>query len=1828
MRLNRLMFLSFLGVLLLACATPEPIDLAAAALTSPDSAAKGTKAPFATVAAPRAPLHAARLPARESVRSRLDAPLAALLTRDGQPRRDAAAIARGYRLPFRADAVLTTLTLKDADLPGVDGEHLDLGGYRVAIDRRFEGLVQAWIPVADLARVGNLGGVARVAAALPPRRQVVSEGLAITRANLLHAAGTKGAGITIGVIDVSFGNYAARLGTELPATVETHSFAAGGFLGGAADDVHGTAVAEILHDLAPDANLVLVNIDTLVAWQQAVAWLQARPVDIISASLGSEVWEPLDGRGALAQMASGSTQAGVPYFASAGNYGDVHYYGTFTPAAGAEDLHDFGDPDLGGGLLFGDDTGCYVLPVGFPLDVSLIWDDWGSDLANPGTKQDYDLYLLRWTDSSAAGECSDTDPGGTACWVLAGGSVYDQSTNGGAPIEYASTTVTVEGCHAVMVSKFSASKNHTLQLFTHGIPMATAFRHPEHSVVTPCVGEHTVCIGATTLFDTIAEYSSNGPAIPNELTGAMLPKPDVAAPTGVATASYAPEAFGGTSASAPHAAGVYALLLQLSGKKDAVALAALKQSAYDLGDPGRDDVFGWGRVEAVACTTMSCVDGLECTTDTCDPLTGCSRVASGVGCWMGGACVAHGAKNPANACEVCNQASPAAWSKANDGLSCDDGKYCTVTDACLAGVCAAGPARDCSGVADACHAGTCDEALDTCLPIAVDDGIACPDDGNACTADSCKAGACEHKAVANGLPCTDDGNTCTADYCLTGACQHTALANGLPCEDGLYCTIGDACAGGACTAGGARDCSASSDLCNTGTCDEATDACKGNPLPNGTACTNDANECTNDVCTGGACTHAPVSSGAPCASDGLGCTLDLCLDGACGHTVVMGCLLGGACVAAGGLNPANSCEACDPAAPLAWSKRADGQSCEDGQFCTVSDACASGVCLAGGARDCSSASDACNAGVCDEAGDGCAKSPAHQGEACASDADACTTDTCDAGVCGHVLIVSDCGTRSCGASPSGCHDCGTCPTGFGCDQAGTCSDLCKDVTCPECTACQGGACVPANEGAACSGDGNACTANLCAAGLCTHPNVSDGAPCDDADACTRADTCVAGACQGADPVACSAADACHVDGACEPATGLCSTPPAADGAPCPDDGLACTADACAAGACRHDVTEGCLIDGACVAEGTSPDDTTCRVCDPAHPLEWTAVTDATPCDDGLFCSVDDTCSAGACQAGPARDCSGVADSCNGSVCIEDDDACRPVPLANGLACETDGFACSTDTCTDGVCAHTVTVGCLVDGACVSVGSFNPQNACQYCDAADRRAWTSVLDGTACEDGAWCNLGDTCLGGACLGGAARDCSFQADGCNAGACDDDVNACVKLALPDLVTACDDADACTPASHCLEGACVGEDRLVCPDQGLCAGVGACDGLTGQCVYVSTATGTPCDDGLFCTVADACADGACEPGGARDCSGAATECLSAACDEGGDACVTAPFPTGTPCGADASCVDGVAFSPDACDGQGACAKPEGVPCAPYAACADASACATTCATDDDCADEAVCADEACRANTPPTAEAGAEQVVDAGAAVTLDGRASSDAEGDALAYLWSQVEGPAVTLDDPTSDTPVFTAPTVAAATALTFRLVVSDPWIDGTPDETVVTVNVGSNEPPVAHAGPDSAVLGNHDLLLDGTGSSDPDGDPLTYAWSIESGPGGAFDDPTLARPTFTAPAVQAAEAVVLKLIVNDGQVNSAPDTVTLTVSPLVDQPDTVDEAADGTPGVDAAPDAPATDTPVADDEGPVRDGGGSGCAASGASAPSVWLLLASLLGLAGLARRRAF
>ncbi len=198
---------------------------------------------------------------------------------------------------------------------------------------------------------------------------------------------------------------------------------------------------------------------------------------------------------------------------------------------------------------------------------------------------------------------------------------------------------------------------------------------------------------------------------------------------------------------------------------------------------------------------------------------------------------------------------------------------------------------------------------------------------------------------------------------------------------------------------------------------------------------------------------------------------------------------------------------------------------------------------------------------------------------------------------------------------------------------------------------------------------------------------------------------------------------------------------------------------------------------------------------------------------------------------------------------------------------------------------------------------------------------------------------------------------------------------------------------------------------------------------------------------------------------------------------------------------------------------------------------------------------------NTAPVANAGANASVDELGSVTLDGSASTDADGDSLTYLWTQTGGTAVTLTNATSVQASFDAPDVTALntpTVLTFRLQVSDGTANGTASVTVTVndVGIGVNSAPVANAGPAQTVIELSNVDLDGSGSADPDGDPITYAWLQTAGPGVTLSDPTIAQPSFTSPDVTVPVVLTFQLTVDDGTDNSM-DTVDITVQETLSQ-----------------------------------------------------------------------
>ena len=319
------------------------------------------------------------------------------------------------------------------------------------------------------------------------------------------------------------------------------------------------------------------------------------------------------------------------------------------------------------------------------------------------------------------------------------------------------------------------------------------------------------------------------------------------------------------------------------------------------------DPNGWSDRNAGAdCTD----DGLTCTSDICDGAGNCVHPKGDANtCLIGGACYADGADDPANTCNKCFPVLNAFIPKGVNA-PCSDGNTCTHTDLCNASAVCAGTAYACDapGQCQTAAGATCN-GDGTCTYAPANEGGGC-DDGDPCTSgDSCQSGTCAGTpytcnspevcqtatgatclgdgtcnypadGALEGLPCSNGelctaGETCSAGVCGggapkdctsadddcnvgvcqpgTGDCVATPANGGAGCEDGLFCTTGETCTDGVCGGGSQRDCSAATDDCNTGVCDEGADACVGSPTNEGGTC-NDGQACTlGDVCTAGTC---------------------------------------------------------------------------------------------------------------------------------------------------------------------------------------------------------------------------------------------------------------------------------------------------------------------------------------------------------------------------------------------------------------------------------------------------------------------------------------------------------------------------------------------------------------------------------------------------------------------------------------------------------------------------------------------------------------------------------------------------------------------------------------------------------------------------------------------------------------------------------------------------------------------------------------------------------------------------------------------------------------
>ncbi len=489
-------------------------------------------------------------------------------------------------------------------------------GVTIEITNSDVNVVQAWVPISALDDLAALDAVQEIT---PPdygetkTGRVNTEGDGVHRADLVRAfSGLNGRGVKVGVIsDGVDARRTSQASGDLPSSIEINPDN-----DGSGDE--GTALLEIIHDLAPGAQLAFSAAGSSLGFVEASLWLandafNGEGADIIVDDLGYYS-EPFFEDGLVALAVDDAVAGGAVFVSAAGNSANKHYDGQFSE--GGSGYHDFD----------GSSETDIALRIGVGRSVVLQWNDqFGS------SDNDYDLFVC--------------PPGLKPVKFNLQNDVCEGSTrvqNGDDnPFEIVSTLFTDYSVADVYIREYAAAENKTLKLFVlgggvleHGVEEGGIIGHPALAGV--------LAVGAISAGDPGNDepeaFSDRGPTeiyFPSEQT---RNKPDVmgidgvtvtgAGGFGIPLSGINGSRFYGTSAAAPHVAGIAALVMEAQrlatpgATKKTVSDAVtqeLKDTAIDLGATGHDNTFGYGRADALAAIESIAASSDDFDLDSLDP---------------------------------------------------------------------------------------------------------------------------------------------------------------------------------------------------------------------------------------------------------------------------------------------------------------------------------------------------------------------------------------------------------------------------------------------------------------------------------------------------------------------------------------------------------------------------------------------------------------------------------------------------------------------------------------------------------------------------------------------------------------------------------------------------------------------------------------------------------------------------------------------------------------------------------------------------------------------------------------------------------------------------------------------------------------------------------------------------------------------------------------------------------------------------------------------------------------------------------------------------------
>ena len=474
--------------------------------------------------------------------------------------------------PPSAPATPVVVRVTGDDRAGVEAAVAAVGG---SVRTVSPDSVLAYVPPDRFGPLSDDPRVTRVSEPRRPRPTVTSEGVSESGATAWQNAGLDGTGVKLAIVDLGFQHLTTEQAAgHLPLTLTTKSFCSNG-IGGNTE--HGTGVAEIAHQMAPNAQLYLVCIQFDADLASAEQYLAAQGISIANASFSDNLGGRGDGSGPLGDAVVAGRQAGQLWSVAAGNDADRHF--AFT----ATDLDGDGAVEFSpnGPLTPGpDDRELYGFSLsnsGSTIDIGIKWDAW------PTTNQEFGICV--YTAGSPVGS-------------LIGCQSSGQAATPSEPInEYLASNMPA-GSYVMAIER---GPNTTIaprmDIYFEGDEVGLQRVSAAGSIGEPASSPSVMAVGAHNVNSGSAEgFSSQGPTIDGRV------KPDVSGPDGVSNDIFDP--FFGTSASAPHAAGAAALVKQALPSATAADLQTfLSCRAVDSGAAGQDNTFGYGKLSLGAAAT-------------------------------------------------------------------------------------------------------------------------------------------------------------------------------------------------------------------------------------------------------------------------------------------------------------------------------------------------------------------------------------------------------------------------------------------------------------------------------------------------------------------------------------------------------------------------------------------------------------------------------------------------------------------------------------------------------------------------------------------------------------------------------------------------------------------------------------------------------------------------------------------------------------------------------------------------------------------------------------------------------------------------------------------------------------------------------------------------------------------------------------------------------------------------------------------------------------------------------------------------------------------------